>query len=246
MKPSIPAIFTLAMGASASAVAPRAAVEARSLEVVMRVMTNVYENMVRLDGAITRFQAIHDVEELKQHGGEMVTTIQSADAEVLGMTPITLEEAAQFQPLSEKLNVMGAALLGHAVEKTPTFGQAGVCSYAQEMISRIGANVIKLMGDVAAKFPTDVQGEGNQGIQRFANLFAETVARLNACASSSGQTTSSGPTTPFPIYPKPNSTAAVWSPTPTGTRPPVIFTAGAALNGVATGAVALMAAAYFL
>lgn len=95
------------------------------------------------------------------------------------------------------------------------------------------------MGDVAAKFPPDGQGQSNQGIQRFANLFAETVAKLTACA------TSSGPTTPGPIYPKPNGTAVVWPPTPTGSRP-AIFTAGAALNGVETAAVALMAAAYFL
>lgn len=138
MKFSLPAILSLAIGASASAVAPHAAVEARSLEVVMRVMTNVYEHMVRLDGAITKFQVIQDMEELKLRGGEMVAALQSADAEVLATTPVTTEEAVRFRPLSDNLNAMGEALLGHVVDKVPTFGQAGVCSYAQEMISRIG------------------------------------------------------------------------------------------------------------
>ncbi|KAL8367138.1 hypothetical protein RB595_008897 [Gaeumannomyces hyphopodioides] len=275
MKFSIPAILGLALGASASAVAPRAAVEARSLEVVLRVMTSVYEHMGRLDGAVTGFQGVQDIQELRLRGGEMVAAVKSADAEVLGMTPVTLQEAIQFQSLSDKLNAMGEKLLGDVVEKIPTFGQVGVCSHAEDMISQIGAGVVKLMGDVSAKFPTGGQGKSNQGIiQHFTSIFAETVSKLKACAASSGPkasdvwvtatveatstvcTTSTGvpipPTksltfavaaTPTPAYPKANGTAAAWPPAPTGTKP-VIVTAGAALNGVAKAAVALMAAAY--
>ncbi|KAL8420987.1 hypothetical protein RB596_001962 [Gaeumannomyces avenae] len=275
MKFSIPAILGLAMGASASAVAPRAAVEARSLEVVMRVMTSIYEHMGRLDDVITNFQGVQDIPGLKLRGGEMVEAVKSADAEVLGMTPVTLQEAHEFQPLSDKLNAMGEKLLGHVVDKIPTFSQVGVCSHAEQMISEIGAGVVKLMGDVADKFPTDGQGKSNQGIiQHFTSIFADTVSKLKACAvqviaavqvtatveatSTVPCTTSTGfpippsqpltfavPATPTPAYPKANGTAVDWPPAPTGAKP-VIVIAGVALNGVAKAAVALMAAAYFL
>ncbi|EJT77278.1 hypothetical protein GGTG_07190 [Gaeumannomyces tritici R3-111a-1] len=269
MKFSIPAILGLVMGASASAVAPRAAVEARSLEVVVRVMTSVYEHMGRLDDAITKFQGVQDIPGLRLRGGEMVAAVKSADAEVLGMTPVTLQEAHEFQPLSDKLNAMGEKLLGHVVDKIPTFGQVGVCSHAEQMISDIGAGVVKLMGDVAAKFPTDGQGKSNQGIiQHFTSIFADTVSKLKSCAvqvtatveatSTVPCTTSTGvpippsqsltfavPATPTPAYPKANGTAVAWPPAPTGTKPAIV-TAGAALNGVAKAAVALMAAAYLL
>lgn len=287
MKFSVTAVLGLALGASASAVVPRGNLEARSLEVVIRVMTNVYDHMKVLDAAIAGFEGLQHVEALKKAGSEMVATVKAADAEVVVMTPVTLQEAQQFQPLSDKLNAMGDTLLGHVNAKVPTWGGLGLCPNALDMVSQIGAGVVKLMGDVADKFPTDGQGESNQGIiQHFTKLFDDAIAKLTTCAAgktiggpkdtwvqeivvvatttedcddSTSAPAGAVPTlaikpattipgvaaTPTPYYPKPGNATSSWAPAATSTRPYVV-TAGAALNGVAAGAVALMAAAYFL
>ncbi|TLD21321.1 hypothetical protein PspLS_09324 [Pyricularia sp. CBS 133598] len=236
--------------------------QARDLDTTLRVMNNVLDQMVVVDNTISAFKDATDLPAVMEVGTKMIAIIRSSDEEILGMTPVPLQDAIAFQPLSDKLNAQGDKLLEGVEAKVPLFGRAGVCPTLHTAVTNIGAGVVKLMNDVSDKFPQEGRQNNANTIQHFTDSFASAIANLKACAdvNNAGAGKPSGD---YDSAPAPTP-AGTWKPLTTGTGvvpPPRV--SGTARNGtegaakapivtagassvVAKGFVAALVAAFFL
>ncbi|TLD08548.1 uncharacterized protein PgNI_07946 [Pyricularia grisea] len=234
--------------------------QARDLDTTLRVMNNVLDQMVVVDNTISAFKDATDLPAVMEVGTKMIAIIRASDEEILTMTPVPLQDAMTFQPLSDKLNAQGDKLLENVEAKVPLFGKAGVCPTLHTAVSTMGAGVVKLMNDVSDKFPQEGRQNNAHTIQHFTDSFASAVAKLKACAdvnnAGGGKHGGDYDSAPAPsatykpaatatgVVPPPRVSGGARNGTEGATKTPIV-TAGAS-SVVAKGLVAALVAAFFL
>lgn len=112
--------------------------QARDLDTTLRVMNNVLDQMVVVDNVISAFWDTSDLPAVQEAGTKMIAIIRASDEDILAMTPVPLQDAIAFQPLSDKLNAQGDKLLEGVEAKVPLFGRAAVCPTMHTAVSTIG------------------------------------------------------------------------------------------------------------
>ncbi|KAI6251640.1 hypothetical protein MCOR19_011717, partial [Pyricularia oryzae] len=111
--------------------------QARDLDTTLRVMNNVLDQMVVVDNVISAFWDTSDLPAVQEAGTKMIAIIRASDEDILAMTPVPLQDAIAFQPLSDKLNAQGDKLLEGVEAKVPLFGRAAVCPTMHTAVSTI-------------------------------------------------------------------------------------------------------------
>ncbi|EHA55899.1 hypothetical protein MGG_08354 [Pyricularia oryzae 70-15] len=234
--------------------------QARDLDTTLRVMNNVLDQMVVVDNVISAFWDTSDLPAVQEAGTKMIAIIRASDEDILAMTPVPLQDAIAFQPLSDKLNAQGDKLLEGVEAKVPLFGRAAVCPTMHTAVSTIGAGVVKLMNDVSDKFPQEGRQNNANTIQHFTDSFASAIAKLKACADVNNAGGSGKPrggdydsapaatwkpqATGTGVLPPPRATGAARNGTEGAVKAPIV-TAGAS-SVVAKGFAAALVAALFL
>ncbi|KAF6802938.1 hypothetical protein CSOJ01_11263 [Colletotrichum sojae] len=177
MKFSAPAALLFAAGALASPTA--AELCARELSTVNTIMTTVLEGIQGLDSSISAYKG-GPGKELEEASTKMLGTIRTATNNAAAMTPLTMDEAIAFQPLSDKLNAAGDKLLTDLESKVDLFAKSKICETTLSWVAQVGGNVNTLMTTISTKFPAG--GKGGDEIAHFNKIFQTMQDKLAACS----------------------------------------------------------------
>ncbi|KAH8890319.1 hypothetical protein GQ53DRAFT_747420 [Thozetella sp. PMI_491] len=210
MKAATPILF-LAAGAAAGQFRPR------DLAQVSAAVSTVLDGLKTYDGEINKFNG-GDPANLLAATTTMINTVKTAVVGIKAATNVSLEEAMNFKPLSDAMNVAGDAVLTDLNIKVAVFEAEHLCGVFHEEVGELGDNVVELMNDVASKFPS--ADASKDEIAHFTTTFADLVAKLAACAGTKSVTVTDCPTGGAGVYPTQQVTS-VPSMLPSGYTPVV-------------------------
>jgi hypothetical protein len=151
----------------------------RDLAQVEAAVSKVLDGLKAYDVEINKFEG-GDPSNLSGATATMVNIVKVAIDGLQVATNVSIEEAMNFKPLSDAMNVAGDAVLTDLKAKVDLFTKLHLCAYFYPVVSELGDNVVILMNTVASKFPSPDASKDE--IEHFTTTFAALEQSLKDCS----------------------------------------------------------------
>lgn len=249
-------LVALAVGASATVLDDTPTRVERDLPTVTSVIATVQSSLAALDDAVKAFNG--DASGITNAGNALQSAISGGVTTIQATSNLSLNDAVSLQQQVGTLQTAGQTLVTDLAAKKPAIQQANLCDQVRQQSDALNTQSQQLINTITGKVPTEAQSIASQLAGQFIATLQQNSANFaqgnctNASGGSGGSSSSSSSSSSAGAGAATSAAgtstgAATAGATGAGGASSVpVATAGAVLNAVPLGGLALGFAAFMV